>query len=144
MFYEQDKVNELVLCPYCKNKYNDPRIVKCSSSFCMSCIQLFANNDKNGFKCPVCNDLHKITRKECIKNSNLAKLCDMQANEVSRGSLADTLNFQINDIKLNLDEFSNKNSLRVEKRKENRCNLRNEVKIRSRELVESMKNLSLF
>ena len=59
MFYEENEINELIICPYCKTKYNDPRLMECGDSFCMPCIELLINNSEKGFKCPVGNDFHE-------------------------------------------------------------------------------------
>ena len=115
MFYEAAEINKQLTCPYCKNKYNDPRIVECCSSFCMSCIQILKCKNKYGFKCPECSDFHEQPEKGYLKNPNLAYLCEISANEVSRGSLADTLRTQLDEIKLKLNELSNENELGVDK-----------------------------
>ena len=76
MFYEEIEISELVICPYCKNKYNDPRKVGCGTSFCMSCIEFLTKAGEYWFGCPVCDELHEQPRKGYLTNTNLAKLCD--------------------------------------------------------------------
>ena len=142
MFYEEKEITELILCPYCKNKYTDPRIVECSSCFCMPCIELLTNNGEKGFKCPECDDFHEMPQKGYIKNPKLAKLCDKQAAAVSRGSLASSLALQIHDLKQNLDELANKNKLCIERIKEHCDKLRNEVQLSSEELIETIQKFN--
>ena len=91
MLYEEKEIIELIKCPYCKNKYTDPRIVECSSSFCMPCIDLLKKKGQNGFKCPECDDFHEMPQKGYIKNSNLAKLCNKQT-ELKQNSDKKTAN----------------------------------------------------
>ena len=139
MFYEVKEIDELVQCPYCKNKYYDPRLVECGASFCMQCIDLLIKEGENGLKCPVCDDFHEKPKKGYSKNPTLAKLCGMQANEVSRGSLAATLKLQMHELKQNLDELAHKNKFCIERIKEHCDNLRNEVQLSSEELIETIK-----
>ena len=88
MFYEETEIQELVICPYCKNKNDDPRFIECGSSFCMPCIEFLTKIDTNGFQCPVCDEFHEQPKKGFSKNLNLAKLCEKKANKVSRSLLA--------------------------------------------------------
>ena len=143
MFYEEKEISELSLCPYCKNKYTDPRIVECSSSFCMPCIEFLTKNDENGFKCPVCDDFHETPKKGYLKNPNLAKLCDKKAVEVSRSKQAEDFKRKLVNFKQNLDKLANKNKPSIEIIKEYCDNLRNEVQLSSEELIETIKKYNL-
>ena len=131
MFYEENEINEVTSCPCCKLKYTDPRIVECSSSFCMLCIDSLTNASENGFKCPVCDDFHAKPQNGFLKNSSLAKLCDKKANPVSRGPLADTLRAQLDEIKLKLAVLAKENQLGADKIREHCEGLRNDVQLNS-------------
>ena len=85
-----------------------------------------------------------MPKKGYIKNSSLAELCGMQANEVSRGSRADISKSKLNDVEQNLDQLENHNKVCVE-RIEEYCNeLRNEVQLSSEELIQSIKTIFLI
>ena len=81
MIYEENQINEIIRCPYCKNKCNDPRIIECGASFCMQCIELLIKEGENGFKCiflaifmkRLRNDTQKI---QLWQNCALYILCD--------------------------------------------------------------------
>ena len=143
MFYEETQINEHLICPYCKNKYNDPRVMKCGASFCLACINLMIKTAENGFKCPVCEDFHKIPKTGYSMNLNLAKLCKIKANEVSRSPLADSLKPKLDEIKLKLDELSKENSLGADKIKDYCAGLRNEVQLSSEQLIEGIKTQNM-
>jgi len=145
MFFESEEINKLTNCSFCKNKYVDPRVVECGQSFCMPCIE-FMKNDQNGFTCPVCNDFHGIPNNGYVKNSNLSKLCDLHENNVSRGTLADNLKAQLNEIKLKYQKLNVDNESEVDKIKDYCDGLKNEVQLSSEELIESikMKNLEMI
>ena len=118
MFFEENQINEALRCPYCKNKFNDPRSIECGISLCIQCIELLTNKDANGFKCPICKDFHEKPKKGYSKNLSLSKLCDMKPSEISRGPLADTLKAQLDEIKLKLDRLDKDNKLGADKIKE--------------------------
>ena len=82
MFYEEKEIDELIICPYCKNKYKDPRFIECGISFCMPCIELLIKDGATGFKCPDCDDFHEMPKRGYSKNTNLAKLCAKQAAKI--------------------------------------------------------------
>ena len=93
------------MCPYCQNKYIDPRLVECCSSFCMPCIELLMDPAETGFKCPVCRDFHEKPPNGYLKNSNLAKICEKKASPISRGASAAMLKTQLDELKPKLDEL---------------------------------------
>ena len=134
-FYEEDEINEQLICPCCKNKYNDPRVVECGASFCMSCIESLVKEGGNGFDCPVCDDYHVLSKKGCFKNLNLGKLCEKKAAGVSRGPQADTFSHQLDELKLKLDDFTSERSFSEDKINEYCNKLRNEVQLSTDELI---------
>jgi gas vesicle protein len=107
----------------------------------MPCIEKLIKDGENGFKCPVCADFHEIPSKGYIKNFNLDQISDKQANEVTRGSLADTLKAQLGEFKQNTDELANwieSSSNKINKH----CNdLRSEVSLSTDKLIQSIYNL---
>ena len=143
MFYEEAEISELVICPYCKNKYDDPRIIECGTSFCMPCIEFLTKGDTNGFQCPVCKEFHQQPQNGYLKNTTLAKLCEKKANKVSRSPLADALDAQLDELKQNMDKLAKENDLGSDKIKEYCDGLRNEVQLHLEESTESLKKQSL-
>ena len=143
MFYEENEISELLRCPYCKNKYHDPRLIECGSSFCMPCIELLTKSDTNGFQCPVCDEFHEQPKKSYLKNTNLAKLCEKRANKVSRSPLADTFEGQLDELKSNMNKLAKENDKGADKIEEHCDELKNEVQLHLEESIESLKNQSL-
>ena len=139
MFYEEAEISVLVICPYCQNKYDDPRIIECGTSFCMPCIEFLTKSGTNGFHCPACKDFHQQPQNGYLKNTTLAKLCEKKTNKVSRSPLADAFEAQLDELKSNMDKLAKENDLGAEKIKEYCDNLRNEVQLhlKEEELTES-------
>ena len=46
----------LNLCEYCKNVYQDPRILSCLHSYCLQCINKIHVQGTTSITCPSCND----------------------------------------------------------------------------------------
>ena len=99
-------MNDRIICPYCKNKYNDPRLMECGDSFCMPCIELLTSHGGVGFNCPVCDELDQEPVNGYPKNLNLGKLCEKKEAEVSRDALTQSLSSQLAEIQLNLDKLA--------------------------------------
>jgi hypothetical protein len=85
-----------------------------------------------------------MPKKGYLKNGNLAKLCDMKSNVVSRSPIGDTLRSQLDEMKPKLDKLSNDNSLGVDKIREHCDGLRNEVQLSSEELIQSIKKQNMY
>ena len=143
MSHHTHQISEFLTCPYCKNKYNDPRVMECGDSFCMPCIELLTSNGGIGFNCPVCDEFHQEPLKGYFKNHNLAKICEKQAAVVSHDTLAHTLSSQLGEIQLNLDKLVLDFGLGVNIIKDYCDTLRNEVQLTTRQTVEHIKKLSM-
>ena len=143
MFYNEDEVYEHIKCPYCKLKYQDPRIVDCGASFCMSCIDLLIKIDEDGFNCPACTKFHLKPANGFLKNVNLAKLCDINATVVSRGPLVESFKTVLDEIKSKLDELNSNNKLGVDKIRDYCDKLRNDVQLHAEELIEAIKKQNI-
>ncbi|XP_038055945.1 E3 ubiquitin-protein ligase TRIM71-like [Patiria miniata] len=55
---------ELQECPICYTEYNDPRMLDCSHSFCLKCLQelrLTQNKDNKNIVCPLCRKETALT-----------------------------------------------------------------------------------
>jgi hypothetical protein len=79
---------------------------------------MLMQQSEHGFKCLVCNDFHEIPKTGFLKNSNLAKLCDKEAAELSRTKLAEAFKSQLDELKLKLDQLTSENKQGLENIKE--------------------------
>ena len=134
MNHETTEIDELLSCPYCRDKYDDPRIIECENSFCMPCIELLTKKNSNGFQCPVCHEFHEQPKKGYLKNATLAKLCEKKANRVYRSPLADALDAQLDKLKRIMKKLAHENDLGAEEIGEYCHRLRNEVQLHLEEL----------
>ena len=51
----ESKLEELLNCAICLNKFKDPVLLPCNHSFCKQCItDLLARSNNTHFSCPIC------------------------------------------------------------------------------------------
>jgi hypothetical protein len=57
-------LQELLECPICMNRYDNPHVLPCQHTFCKSCIgslKTNARNDNNKIiQCPICRETHEL------------------------------------------------------------------------------------
>jgi len=107
MFYKEEDIKEIIICPACNIKYDDPRVLECGSSLCFTCISNIMNKEKNGIDCPLCKSFHETPKNGFIKNNLLASLTIKSPNDVYRGKLAEKFKTSLNDIIKNLNDLNN-------------------------------------
>jgi len=99
MFYEQTKIDEFLLCSYCHEKFDEPRILPCGKSVCNNClIIIFKTIDKkdNSFKCSVCQESHRNA--EFQVNETLKQILKILPDEVYRGNLVVKFKANLNEL----------------------------------------------
>ncbi|KAK7939177.1 hypothetical protein WMY93_002503 [Mugilogobius chulae] len=71
-------------CPVCCEIFKDPVVLKCSHSFCRSCLQEFWNKKKARRECPVCRSKCSLT--EPTVSLALKNVADTFLKEQERGA----------------------------------------------------------
>jgi len=109
MFYEQTKIDEFLLCSYCHEKFDEPRILPCGKSVCNNCLIIISKTiDKkdNSFKCSVCQESHRNAGFPV--NEPLKQILKILPDEVYRCDLVEkfkaNLN-ELNDKKMHLEKL---------------------------------------
>lgn len=97
-FYQEDKINTVLLCSHCDKKFVDPRSLPCGESYCKNCIIDLVNesnltNDQFKCKSADCDATHQLPKEGggFPKNKKLIQLLEQTPNEVSRGKGAQSL-----------------------------------------------------
>lgn len=115
MFYKEEDIHFLLICPKCNKKFTDPRSIPCGETLCHSCIQNMFNSDKNGFNCDFCSSYHLQPDPSFPVNKKIQKLLSQKYTQVcqSQGSkdLKHTLELIkkfIQDLKACAQNSSNK------------------------------------
>lgn len=112
MFFKEEEINDELVCPKCRHKFDDPRILPCGATLCKLCIEdELTRSEKTPaeFKCPSCSSAHQ----SAVFPANLvaARLVKKSSNEVYRGKSVEKLKECLNKIETDVRELE-KNKLR--------------------------------
>ena len=97
MFYEEEQINDLMSCNKCHERLDEPRILPCGDTVCLSCassIQVISEH----FECILCNKKHAMPREGLPISKKLISLISMQPVEFYRGQAAEKLKETLNDL----------------------------------------------
>ena len=139
MFYQEKEINEIIICPYCKLKYKDPRILPCGRSLCFDCIELLMSKTNNKLNCPFCKEPHENKNDYGFyKNLELARLAEKKANEVYRSKSSELLKSKLNELIQRSDVLCQNNKIGLDKVKEHCNNLRFDIQTITEEILNSI------
>ena len=142
MFYEENLINELIICPYCKNKFNDPVIVQCGTSFCHGCVELLLEKQNNGFNCPECEKFHLADKDGFIRNKNIAKLIQHEPKEVYRSKSAQNLKLKLDQVQNKINSLRNDIEIGKDKVKEYCDSIRIEIQLATEIIIDKLKKFN--
>lgn len=97
MFYEENKICELLNCRKCKEKLDEPLILPCSANICSLCIRSIQIEDSK-FNCIVCSKKHSMPEEGFPINEPLKTLLSMKPSEVYRSQDVELLKSTLNEI----------------------------------------------
>uniref|UniRef100_A0AC34FQL3 RING-type domain-containing protein n=1 Tax=Panagrolaimus sp. ES5 TaxID=591445 RepID=A0AC34FQL3_9BILA len=55
-----EKIEQLLTCPICLDRYKHPKLLPCHHSFCLPCLESYADSVHRNLKCPECRAEHPI------------------------------------------------------------------------------------
>jgi hypothetical protein len=100
MFYKEEDISNELICPKCKNRFEDPRILPCGNSLCQSCIlDEIDNENKTMKKCYCCQEKHLLPKEgEFIQNRFILKQLEKKPIKIDRGALGEQLKQSLMEI----------------------------------------------
>ena len=108
MFYQESQIEELLKCPHCQNRYDEPRILPCGQAVCNQCIHVILNQmqqNEASFKCLLCDEFH--AKSTFPVNRSLMAIIKKQPSEVYRGKKVEVLKQNLKDISSNKIKLEN-------------------------------------
>lgn len=140
MFFEENKVSNLLICPKCSNRLKNPHVLPCcGETVCAKCLPSKANADEN---CPFCT-------KPIDQNNNyqpnkaLERLISLDPTDVYRGELFQELNAKTDLIRTELNDLKQINETFAMKKITDHCQqLREKVLAKTVKTLESAKKTS--
>jgi len=91
MFFDLNKIGDLLDCKNCEVRLDEPRLLPCGNSICSYCVSSIQVNKDKEFECLVCHEKHKMLENGLPINIALKKLLSCKPANVSRGSAYDSL-----------------------------------------------------
>jgi len=112
-FYKEQDINELLTCPACRTRFEDPVILPCGDSICLNCEILIReeSNYYQHYRCPVCKVTHKnLIMNQLPRNRLIENLLKLEPGEVQRDKLVKDLLLNLKELQLKIDlfDFGNK------------------------------------
>lgn len=108
------QLNDLTECSICCSSFSDPRLLPCSHTFCLQCIQVYGKNSRpgNSLSCPLCRSSFTVPkggfndlRKNCMAQK-LVDIASQSADDLDKGDHgAEQLSQLINSRNAELAEF---------------------------------------
>jgi hypothetical protein len=108
MFYLEEQIDRSLMCPRCRARYVDPRIlVPCCETLCQTCIDHLTdtNNNRHEINCYFCRQKHKIPANGFAPNKTIIQLLNVCSAEVYRGAHVETFKTNLSRIQELTSEF---------------------------------------
>ncbi len=80
MFFETNKVNDVLLCQNCEGRLDMPKILSCGETICSLCETSIQINDRM-FDCLVCKEKHKMPKNGLINDKIAMKMLSIEATK---------------------------------------------------------------
>jgi hypothetical protein len=107
MFYVEEEIASSLICPRCKLKFVDPRIiVPCGDTLCNNCIDDLSTY--NQLDCPFCHVTHTTPVGGFPPNKTITHLLHLKASDVYRNANVEALKMKLNRIQHLHNDFKSK------------------------------------
>jgi hypothetical protein len=97
MFYEANSISNILTCPLCENKLDDPCVIPCGNSVCHDCIQEPLSEGDEDYECKLCNEKHNA--KNFTKVNVFENLLILKPLEIYRGKTYQDFKQKLNQLK---------------------------------------------
>lgn len=135
MFYEKEKINELLNCKKCSLKLDSqPKIIQCGATVCSSCIESILVFDQK-FTCPVCQMSHTVPLKGFVINKGLSAFLTVRPIQVSRSPAAYSLKASLTEIQKQMQAIFLAKISSADQVKSHCIDLKNDVQLATEETI---------
>jgi hypothetical protein len=98
MYYDKNQVDEVLICEYCNQIIDQPKILPCFETICSFCEQSIEIINGNKFECFICKEIHEMPKNGLPFNKKLLKMLSIKPTKVSRGKAFDANQETLNEI----------------------------------------------
>jgi hypothetical protein len=146
MFFQEDKINDLLKCQQCNKRLVEPRTLPCGNWICVHCLEALtaeqAIDSTFKLKCCHCSKEHQTPEEGFPITKNLEKLLAIRPEEIFRSKLVEEFNSPLKSIKNNIDTLESNLDNGIEKIRDRCTLLRNQIQLKAESLIDQINKLS--
>ena len=143
MLYEVEEINRFLSCPRCKKRFVEPKMLPCGETICEYCATEMLTERRGKvdltFSCEICGSYHEIPKNGLPTSKIVLRLTEIKPSKISRGKLVDSLEANLRDIQLQIEELNYEVNHGDEKIISHCNNLKNDLK---RSVQEKIKEIN--
>lgn len=107
MFYDENSIKQILNCEYCKQRLIQPKVLPCSATLCIRCVNLI---EHFVFTCPICNDPHIKPHDGFPANKAIENILQIQPTEIMRSQTVESFKHSLTDLLNRINQLSNINT----------------------------------
>jgi hypothetical protein len=138
MYFEQDQIDEILICQQCKQKLDEPLVLGCGAIVCLSCSYKYNKT----YDCLICFTKHNVPSEGLPRCEPLVNLLSLQANEIFQGNDINELKQLLFEIEKKTSQIEFNLSNGVEKIKEHCIDLRSDVQLATELSIQKLNNFN--
>jgi hypothetical protein len=144
MFYEEKQIDLILTCPYCRNRYKEPKVLPCGVSICNRCVNSTVQNTSqtDSFSCCFCSKSHAIPTEGFVDCFALQELLNKRPKEVYRSHEVSELTEHLNELEFETVDIGNSICKGVYYIKQHCLMLRNRIQMRAERLADEIYNMN--
>jgi hypothetical protein len=147
MFYEESKINKILNCELCNQKFDEPRLMPCGITLCNMCVNSIEDRllitNTTCFQCIFCTDHHCVPKNGFPINKPIKKLMSEKPNEIYRGKDAEIFKSNLNSVQFQINELESSILKGMDKIKEYCGQLKKQVQDATNEKYEELNQISI-
>ena len=141
MFFEVNKIDDVISCRKCSEKLDEPRILPCGDAVCSRCV-LAIHVSNTQFACILCEKKHIMPHEGLPISKNLLELIELKPTEVYRSRCVEELKESLNEIQKKTNLIVSCITNGVDKIKEECIELRNQVQLATEQVIQQINEQS--
>jgi hypothetical protein len=141
MFYDANKINNVLLCKHCVGGLDIPKMLQCGVTICSFCETSIQVIDKM-YDCLICKQKHEMPQDGLPNNELVLEILEIEITKVSRGEAYDALKKLLNEIKTKRSFIELGIDKSTDLVKEHCINLRSDIQLKTEEAIQQINDIN--
>jgi hypothetical protein len=141
MFYDANKINNVLLCKHCVGGLDIPKMLQCGVTICSFCETSIQVIDKM-YDCLVCKKKHEMPQDGLPNNGLVLEILAIEITKVSRGEAYDALKKLLNEIKTKRSIIELGIDKSTDLVKDHCIDLRSDVQLKTEEAIQQINEIN--